>query len=130
MISNSRLNVIDHSYQNPHNNKVHLISYPTLRTATKTDLRFESYGRNRFGNFLPYENSMYRYKTGLYRYKARMYRYKACLYRYKTVEFSIFSISQQYVSIQEGLVSIQDRKILFFSKCKAAGFFGIDRKLD
>ena len=39
-----RHNLINHSYQNPHYNKVHLISYPTLRTATKTDLRFKRYG--------------------------------------------------------------------------------------
>ena len=42
-ISNSRHNLIGHNYQNSHNKKVHLISYPTLRTATKTDLRFEIY---------------------------------------------------------------------------------------
>ena len=50
-ISNSRHNLIGHNYQNPHNKKVHLISYPTLRTATKTDLRFERYDRNRFQKF-------------------------------------------------------------------------------
>ena len=42
-ISNPRLNLLNHSYQNPHNNKVHLMSYPTLQTATETESRFKSY---------------------------------------------------------------------------------------
>ena len=85
-ISNSRLNLIGHHSQNSHPNKVHLISYPTLRTATKTDLRFKRYDRNRFRKFSPFKNSMYRYKTSLYRYIARMHRCQACLYRCITVQ--------------------------------------------
>ena len=52
--SNSRLKLFNTWQPNQFYKEVHLNSFLWLWTATKTDLRFERYGRNRFQKFSPF----------------------------------------------------------------------------
>ena len=57
--SNSRLKLFINCYPNQFYKKIHLKSFLTLRTAAKTDLRFERYEFLKFRKFFIFQHSMY-----------------------------------------------------------------------